>query len=121
MLHQLAPHSHHQHGIKDISDHHHNNSTHDHHSEEKSSLDFLSLLFAYHAHSQLPADHSLSQVQHSENHVTKSKEQKTVPEFYRLLVEGVSPPLKTNVPELLGIIKNTCFFSTALRGPPSLG
>lgn len=118
MLHQLAPHSHHEH--KELSGHHEEGS-HDHHSEEKSPLDFLSILFANHAHSQQLADHSYSQVQSSENHIAKRKEQKKSSELTYLSVEGVSPPLKVNVPELLGIIKNIYFFTTSLRGPPSIG
>lgn len=121
MLHELAPHSHHQHELKGVSDHHHDDSGHDHHSEEKSPLDFLSILFANHAHSQQLADHSPSQFQSSENRLAKSKEQKKNTELTSFSVEGVSPPVKINVPELLGIIKNIHFFTTSLRGPPTIG
>lgn len=124
MLHQLVPHSHHQHEVEVLSDHHaddHEGTAHEHHSDEKSPLDFLSILFANHAHSQQLADHSYSQVQSSENHIAKSKEQKKSSELTYLSVKGVSPPLKVNVPELLGTIKNIYFFTTSLRGPPSIG
>jgi hypothetical protein len=124
MLHQLAPHSHHQHEIEVLSDHHaddHEGTSHDHHSEEKSPLDFLSLLFANHAHSQQLVDHSPSQVQTSETHVEKNEIEKTIPELFRVKGGEISPTLKKSVPESLGTLKNTYFISLALRGPPTLG
>jgi len=122
MLHQLAPHVHHQHEIEVRSDHHdHEEGSHKHHSDEKSPLDFLSLLFANHAHSQQLVDHSPSQVQTFETHVEKNKVEKTIPELFRGPVYEVSSRLKKSVPESLGTHKNTYFVSTALRGPPTLG
>lgn len=124
MLHQLAPHSHHQHEIEVHSDYHaddHEGTSHEHHSDEKNPLDFLSLLFANHAHSQQLVDHSPSQVQTSETRVEKNKVQKTTPELFRKTIDEVSPTMKKPVPELLGTDKNTYFISLALRGPPTLG
>lgn len=120
MLHQLAPHSHHQHELKVLSDHH-EGSSHHRHSEEKNSLNFLSILFANHAHSQQLVDHSPSQVQSSENHVNKSKVQRTIPELFQVPINEIRPALEKTVPKSLRIPENTYFVSIALRGPPSLG
>ncbi|PZX55506.1 hypothetical protein LV84_02645 [Algoriphagus ratkowskyi] len=124
MLHQLAPHSHHQHEVEVLSDYHahdHERTAHEHHSDENSPLDFLSILFANHAHSQQLVDHSPSQAQSTENNVNKSKVQRTVPELFRVPVNEIRPALEKTVPESLRIPKNTYFVSIALRGPPSLG
>ena len=124
MLHQLAPHSHHQHEVEVLSDHHdhdHEGTEHEHHSDEKSPLDFLTILFANHAHSQQIVDHSPSQAQATENHVNKSKVQRTVPELFRVHVNEIRPASEKTVLESLRIPKNTYFVSIALRGPPSLG
>lgn len=120
MLHQLAPHSHHQHELKVLSDHH-EGSSHHHHSQEKSPFDFLSILFANHAHSQQLVDHSPSQAQSSENHVDHNKVQSTIPELFHVPVNEIRAKLEKTVPESLRIHKNTYFVSIALRGPPSLG
>jgi len=126
MLHQLTPHSHHQHEVEVLSDHHaddHEGTAHEHHSDEKSPLDFLSLLFANHAHSQQLVDQSPlnSQVQSSETHVKKNREQKTIAALFHIPIDKVSLTSKQSVPESLGIHKNTYFISIALRGPPTLG
>ncbi|MEB2779924.1 hypothetical protein U3A58_05910 [Algoriphagus sp. C2-6-M1] len=121
MLHQLAPHAHHQHEIEVLSDHHaddHKGTSHEHHSDEKSPLDFLSLLFANHAHSQQLVDHSPTQVQSSETHVEKNREQKTIAALFHIPLDEVGLILKQSVPEALGMDNNTYFVSIALRGPP---
>ena len=124
MLHQLVPHSHHQHETEILSDHHaddHEAGSHDHHSEEKSPLDFLSLLLSNHPHSQQLVDHSPSQLQTSKKHVDKNKVEKTIQKLFCEPVDEISPKLKKPVPEFLRIQKNTYFVSIALRGPPTLG
>jgi hypothetical protein len=122
MLHQLAPHVHHQHEIEVRSDHHdHEEGSHEHHSSEKSPMDLLSLLFANHAHFQQLVDHSPTQVQTSETHVEKNEIEKTIPELFRVKGGEISPTLRKFVPESLGSLENFYFISIALRGPPSLG
>ncbi|PZX57002.1 hypothetical protein LV84_02133 [Algoriphagus ratkowskyi] len=124
MLHQLAPHAHHQHEINALSDYQadeHEGISHDHHSDEESSLDFFSKLFANHAHYQQLLNNSPSQVQLSENHNNKNRELKTIVTLFQVTIDEVFLILKQPIPESLGIYKNTYFFSLALRGPPTLG
>ncbi len=135
MLHQFAPHSHHQHEVEVLSDHHseghsasshqhqsddHHRSSHEHHPTKKSPLDLLSLLFANHSHSQQLVDNFPSQEQTSEVKENKKEVQKTLPESFRLEIVESSPPRVKAVPNFLGTHKSPYYISLSLRGPPTL-
>lgn len=130
LLHNIFPHTHHDHELSQASElqaaaHHHHDATHHHHSDKNDSdqdqSDFFDFLFNSHSHFKHPLQHSIAVVE-----TLKAVKQVVIKDFY-----SNDPYLFTAKDTDVGWHRYVLFDdvdpdnpylqTTSLRGPPVLG